>query len=232
MGGFFGGGGTVYSNFTGASTSVAGGTGLVPAPAAGKNTRYLSSDANFGEVPLWPKRKDNTANWKTPSNSAVGGSASSANPSTRVRIFGLGYFPDDGDINTLGLRIVAAPATAVNIHLGIWECGEDGLPSTYITGGTISSGITGNTDLSLSVTQTSVKRGYFFFAATYETGSGSCAGWAASSATLAGGIYGKQSTIQGTSFHPSYTATTYDQTSHGSFSVNSNTIPAVAFKYV
>lgn len=220
------------TDVVGATTSTAGTAGLVPAPAAGKNTRYLSSNATFGEVPLLPKRKDNSSNWKTPSNSAIAGNTGSANPLTKVRIFGLGYFPDDGDINTLGLRIVTAPATAVNIHLGFWDCGEDGLPSTYITGGTISSGIAGNTDLSLSVTQISVKRGYFFYAATYESGSGSCSGWAASSTTILGGIYGRQATIQGTSFSPSYTATTYDQTTHGTFTVNAGTIPCVAFKYV
>jgi len=232
MGFIGGGGGTTYSNFTGSSTSVAGASGLVPAPAAGKNTRYLASDATFGELPLWPKRKDNSANWKSYSAYSISSNTSSANPSSKARTFGLGYFPDDGDINALGIRIVTAPASATNIHLAIWDCGEDGMPSTYIIGGTISSGITSNTDLSLSVTQTSVKRGYFFYSATYETGSGSCAGWTTANGTISGNLYGRQGTMQGTSYVPFYTATTYNQTTHETFSVTTNTVPLVAFKYV
>jgi len=61
--GFFGGGGggTTYSDFVGASTGTAGTAGLVPAPALGKNTRYLSSNATFGELPLLPQYKNTTA---------------------------------------------------------------------------------------------------------------------------------------------------------------------------
>ena len=41
---------TTYSNFKGASTSAAGGSGLVPAPAAGASNRYLRSDGTW-QVP-------------------------------------------------------------------------------------------------------------------------------------------------------------------------------------
>lgn len=41
---------TTYSNFTGATTSAAGGSGLVPAPATGSANRYLRSDGTW-QVP-------------------------------------------------------------------------------------------------------------------------------------------------------------------------------------
>lgn len=232
MGFFGGGGGTTPVNMVGASTGTAGTAGYVPAPAAGKNTRYLSSDATFGEVPFYPKRKDNSANWKSSSLTAVAGATGSANPAARGRIFGIGFFPDDGDITTLGFRVVTAPVAAVNVHVGLWECGEDGLPSTYITGGTVSSGTSGNTDISVSVGTTSVKRGYHFYAVTYSTGAGSCSGWAGASGTITGGVYGRQANVQGTGLNPSYTATAYDQTTHESFAASAANVPVVAFKYL
>ena len=42
---------TTYSTFKAASTSAAGGTGLVPAPAAGEANRYLRSDGNWSVPP-------------------------------------------------------------------------------------------------------------------------------------------------------------------------------------
>jgi hypothetical protein len=41
---------TTYSAFTGATSSVAGAAGLVPAPAAGDGTKYLKGDGTWGTV--------------------------------------------------------------------------------------------------------------------------------------------------------------------------------------
>lgn len=41
---------TTYSNFTGADGSTAGAAGLVPAPAAADNTKYLKGDGTWGEI--------------------------------------------------------------------------------------------------------------------------------------------------------------------------------------
>ena len=41
---------TTYNNFTGADASTAGAAGLVPAPAAGDNTKYLSGDGTWKTV--------------------------------------------------------------------------------------------------------------------------------------------------------------------------------------
>lgn len=47
---------TTYSNFSGATSSAAGASGLVPAPAAGDQTKYLMGDGTWGEVQLPPSR--------------------------------------------------------------------------------------------------------------------------------------------------------------------------------
>ena len=41
---------TTYSSFSGATSSATGKTGLVPAPAAGKNTSFLCGDGTWAEV--------------------------------------------------------------------------------------------------------------------------------------------------------------------------------------
>lgn len=41
---------TTYSDFTGATDSVAGSSGLVPAPAAGDNTKYLRGDGTWQTI--------------------------------------------------------------------------------------------------------------------------------------------------------------------------------------
>ena len=46
---FFGGGGGAVSNMVGATSSVAGTAGLVPAPAAGDQGKVLTGGATFGE---------------------------------------------------------------------------------------------------------------------------------------------------------------------------------------
>lgn len=42
---------TTYSNMTGASASAAGKSGLVPAPAAGAQSKYLRGDGTWAEIP-------------------------------------------------------------------------------------------------------------------------------------------------------------------------------------
>lgn len=54
---------TTYSAFKGATASAAGGAGLVPAPAAGQNTRYLRGDGT----------------WQTPPNTTYGVATDEAN---------------------------------------------------------------------------------------------------------------------------------------------------------
>ena len=230
---FFGGGGASVANMVGATSSVAGTAGLVPAPAAGKNTRALFSDASFGELPLYPKFKATSSTWLKPVIFAFGaqGTAGSQAPAAKRRQFGLGFFPDDGNIGTLGCRLVVAPASSLNIHLALWDCSEGGVPTTLIVDGTASSGTTGNTDISISVTSTPVKRGYYFYSFTQETAGGSFNGINLTGATVGAGIYGGAGGVTGTAQSPYYTATTYNQTTHETFLYDASGITHVAFKY-
>lgn len=56
---------TTYNNFTGASASVAGASGLVPAPAAGKNDEFLRGDGT------WATPKDTTYSNATTSTAGL-----------------------------------------------------------------------------------------------------------------------------------------------------------------
>ena len=228
--GFFFGGGASVADMVGATTSASGTAGLVPAPASGTSRRALFSDATFAEFPLVPARKAANTLWVSPKMFGIGGSAAGGAPAARRRQFGLGFFPADGTIDTLGCRLNTGPATAVNVHLGIWECGEDGLPSTYIAGGTASSGTTNFTDISISIGSISVKRGFFYNALTLETSAGS---WNGNNM----GSYGFSSFLgvsgnpAGNGQSPFYTATTYNQTTHESFSFDDSVIYQVSYQW-
>jgi len=225
MGGIF----SPSPSLVGASTSVTGASGLVPAPAAGKNTRYLSSDASFGELPLLPQYK--AANdriigvWKP--------YLSTANHSTSIRLrqFNLLYVPADGNIDTLRFTTAGSVASACNIHVAIWEVGENGEPSTYVIGGTASTGTTGNTLIGISIASTALKRGFYYI---------SCTADASVSANLVGhgslwstcSYIGSSSAGINNSANFEYTTTTYNQTTHETFAFGSaRTTAAVGFEY-
>jgi hypothetical protein len=233
MGFFGGGGGTTPVNMVGASTGTAGTAGYVPAPAAGKNTRALFSDATFAEVPVFPQYKNTgvgsyIAVWN-PYNNAGG-----AYSGTRVRNFMPVYVPASGQIDKLTFLTAATGTPAVNMHIAMWECAEDGTPSTYVIGGIGSTGTAATTLIDVSVTATSVNRGFYYLSLTAETQTN------VTIRTNAQPSYLKQF-IGGSGLGPSenytfyYTATTYNQTTHETFSVGSpaNTMfPVMAFQYV
>jgi hypothetical protein len=240
MGFFGGGGGTTPVNMVGASTGTAGTAGYVPAPAAGKNTRYLSSDASFGELPLLPQYKNTAANnWisiYTPSQGTGSGALT-----TKVRGFYLLYVPSDGNIDTLGFRVAVAPTvTAFNLHVAIWEMNEDGTVGSYVIGGNGSSGLANNTIISISIASTAVKRGFYWISGTSDISTSPATIQMGSSTT--GGIYysfiGSTAISQvGGLFIPNYTATTYNQTTHETFLYSTasgwgNQTPALGFQYV
>jgi len=239
MSGFFGGGGTAYSNFTGSSTTVTGASGLVPAPAAGKNTRYLASDATFGELPLLPQYKNITAARYI--NQVVDGfSAGAANPTINVRYFHLIYVPADGQVDVLAFRTGNAPSSAFNVHLALWQVNEDGTVGSYVIGGTGSSGTAGSTNINISVTATNIIRGYYWMSFTSDT---TTTGNAISTcATQCLCFYtrflGSTSVTQQNYVIWNYTcSTSYSQTTHETFNLSNpaglqTVAPQIAFQYV
>lgn len=71
---------TTYSAFTGASSGTAGAAGLVPAPAAGDNTKFLSGDGTWKTASAsstrtefcWGSSPDNTMKDSTDTNTVTG----------------------------------------------------------------------------------------------------------------------------------------------------------------
>jgi len=240
MGFFGGGGGTTPVNMVGASTGTAGTAGYVPAPAAGKNTRYLSADASFGELPLLPQYKNTaTGNWI--SNYIVGGATGSGAINARLRAFYIMYIPSDGNIDTLGFRVVSAPTvTAFNLHVALWEVNEDGTVGSYVIGGNGSSGLTNSVTISISISSTAVKKGYYWISATSDinTSPASIGMMTSSGATVYYSFMGSSTLPVSTNvFVPNYTATTYNQTTHETFNYSNpagfgNQVPSLGIQYV
>lgn len=236
MGFFGGGGGTTPINMVGASTGTAGTAGYVPAPAAGKNTRYLSSDASFGELPLLPQYKNTAANYRIltlASNSNVQGLAGNA----RTRVFSLIYAPSDGSIDTFGFRMhTGTISAAINFHVALWEVAEDGTPSTYVIGGNASSGTTASVDVTFSVTATPIKRGYYYISGTPDasvTGGGQLytySSWGYPEVNYIGRLSSVVGNARGYVFR--YVATTYNQTTHETMTLSNDFQYALGFEYV
>lgn len=230
MGFFGGGGGTTPVNMVGASTGTAGTAGYVPAPAAGKNTRYLSSDATFGELPLLPQYK--AANDRMVSSWKPGFSSGNYSANTRVRQFNLIFVPSDGNIDTLVFfTATGVSGGAINIHVALWEVAETGEPSTYVIGGNVSSGTTTNTRVAVSIATTAVKRGFYYISVTPDaTLSAALIGHGGLSYTC--NYLGSSSAGINNASNFQYTATTYNQTTHETFAFgNAQTLAAAGFEY-
>jgi len=239
MSGFFGGGGTAYSNFTGSSTTVTGASGLVPAPAAGKNTRYLASDATFGELPLLPQYKNITAS-RYITQVVDGFTSGAGNPTINVRYFHLIYVPADGQVDVLAFRTSSAPSVAFNVHLALWQVNEDGTVGSYVIGATGSSGTAGSTNINISVTATNIVRGYYWMSFTSDTTTSGnlIATCATQSLCFYSRFLGGTSVAQQNFGIWNYTClTSYNQTTHETFNLSSpsgltGAAPAIAFQYV
>lgn len=230
--GFFGGGGggTTPVNMVGASTGTAGTAGYVPAPAAGKNTRYLSSDATFGELPLVPQYK--TANTSVIRNYMSGQTGTGFAPVIKVRYFAIVYCPASGSIDTLEYMTSTAPTSTFNVNVSMWECAEDGRPSTYVTGVNIASGTGGFSIRSASITPITISRGFYWMSLTAEA-TGSATSIRFDGAKTAYASFLGLAQLDGNVNGLQYTClTSYDQQTHETFSLTtSGNIPLVGFEY-
>jgi hypothetical protein len=165
MSGFFGGGGTAYSNFTGSSSTVTGSSGLVPAPAAGEQDNQLFGDASFSYGLHLPRLKSINGRFVSPFGLDVAGSTSTY--SNKIRNFSLFYFPVDGTINRIS--IFQASAVTQNAHFAMWKYN----PTDATVGdliydiGTVSLNAANNIAKDFAVAQ-SVKRGLYYFSFTAD----------------------------------------------------------------
>jgi hypothetical protein len=222
-------GGASVANLVGATSSVAGTAGLVPAPSAGNSTRVLLSNANFRDSPLVPPYKITSSVFLSPVRFFAQGLSNVAQ-AAKVRYFGIGSLPVDGEINTIAYRVGGAPASSINVHVAIWKVASDGLPGDYVGGAIIASGTTANTDISASLSPTlSVNSGLYYFSVTPESLLNSFSG---QSTRVAESMYlGCFGSMGGAGRIPQYTATTYDQTTHNAFTFTTDTVPQVGVRY-
>lgn len=231
MGFFGGGGGTTPVNMVGASTGTAGTAGYVPAPAAGKNTRYLCADASFGEAPMLPQYKAPSTSINKTYSHITGTNSVFINALRRS--FSLVYMPSDGNINKLVFRTGSGTySVAINFNIALWEVGEDGKPSTYLIGANASSGVASNADIVASVTSTAVKRGFYYISLTPDSNTPTNGVSNNNSMGISASYLGGSS-LTASVVMLGYTATVYDQTTHGT--IDNTTItycPNVGYQYV
>lgn len=221
--------------FVGATTSADGVSGLVPAPTSGISTRLLYSDAKFKNLLLFPKYKpSNTTILSNPLAGYGSVSTSNVSPTDKLRVFSLMYFPADGDIDTLIWRTGASPNSSYNVHIGVWRVGDDGQPSSYITGTTAASGVVGATDISTSISSTQVEAGWIFFSLTPDATQANQS--ILSAGALATSFFRRQivnsmvGNNAGGAF--SYTClTSYSQTNHEAFSITATAYPMLGYEY-
>ncbi|NDD55469.1 hypothetical protein EBZ39_16665 [bacterium] len=217
-------GGASVANLVGASTSAAGTAGLVPAPAAGKNTRALFSDGSFTAIPILPRRSAETTRYVRNFTETlnVGNSAWNA----RIRYFAMVFAYDSANINKLLTRTGSGTiSSAFNVNIALWDCDENGQPGTYVIGGNITSGTTSNAELSLSVTSTSVTRGWYYISVTPDTNAPSSSLTTQANGNSLAIMFMGGAIISHTSSVWNYTATAYDQTTHETFSRSGSVNP-------
>lgn len=140
MGGFFGGGATPM---VGATASVAGSGGSVPAPAAGDQTAFLSGSGSFiiPAVPILSKDSGQTQDVGAVGASSVvfwgcpfvfGGSTSGA-PATLKPLFCPIYIPKTDTYTRIAVTVSTGTAGTL-FSLGIYSLDEStGLPKTLVT---------------------------------------------------------------------------------------------------
>ena len=161
---FFGGGSSA-SNMVGATASVAGSAGLVPAPAAGEQDNQLLGDGAFAYGLHLPRLKSINSRFVAPFNMDLAASTSSY--AAKIRHFTLFYFPVDGSINRIS--IFQGAGVTQNAHFAMWKYN----PTDATVGdliydiGTVSLNAANNIAKDFGVAQ-SVKRGLYYFSFTSD----------------------------------------------------------------
>lgn len=221
--------------FAGATTTNAGSVGFVPAPSSGLSTRLLYSDSKFKNLIILPQYKPASTIVISNPYIGYGGSATtSLAPSDKFRAFTLMYIPSTGQVNTLIWRTASAPTSSYNVHVGVWRVGDDGLPSTYITGSTSASGTAGSTDIETSITSVELEAGWLFFSLTPDATQAATSITGQNSTTSAFVRRSLSNNMLGLSTGVCFVytcLTSYNQTSHETFLTSSLSNPMLGFKY-
>ncbi|NBU72450.1 MAG: hypothetical protein EBS53_13580 [Bacteroidetes bacterium] len=165
---FFGGGGGAASNMVGATSSVAGTAGLVPAPAAGQERHLLSGGATF--LPNIPLVRPTSASGRligciganTRTNQVYGNSQSNT-------IFSPIFLPS-GTITAIGLTFFSQ--TTGNVRYGIYDSSSGDVPTTLLGSGTASTltGAAANAAVVVSSLSIAIVGGLYWIALQQDQG--------------------------------------------------------------
>jgi hypothetical protein len=169
--GFFGGGGAAPANMGGATSSVAGTAGLVPAPAAGSEYAYLRGDATF-KNPLIQQSFINTT--QEGYNSAPLGlnTGGSIVPTDNI-LYLIPHIVIPTTYTTIALRRSGGTAGAsMKTRMGVYECDFDKLcPTTLILETADTSMANSTSDVLVTISQ-ALNKGIYFLACVFTGSSG------------------------------------------------------------
>ncbi|NDC96499.1 hypothetical protein EBZ38_17410, partial [bacterium] len=173
---FGGGGGAAASNMVGATTSVAGTAGLVPAPEAGKEGLFLRGDATFA-MPLGKQIDFINATQKGFYLSPLFGDTGASSTMTNNLIYlSLFYVPAYTYTSILSRRSGGTTGSAQTIRMGMYNCNPRTLEPTTLVFNTAETNVFSlATDLSISISQTISAGLYYMAFITSNIGSGTYA---------------------------------------------------------
>jgi len=160
--GFFGGGGAAPANMGGATSSVAGTSGLVPAPSAGSQKAALSGAGIFSPYLYKPKILSGSGQLY-----AVLGANSRTNTiyafGTNKTFFSPIILPE-GTVTALGITFFSQANG--NIRIGLYDSATDDLPTNLITSGSASksTGAAANALVTISGLSSAIKAGLYYCA--------------------------------------------------------------------
>ena len=175
--GFFGGGGA-SSNMVGATSSVAGTAGLVPAPAANQEGMFLRGDASFG-VPPGTRQLDfinatQKGYYLCPLFGDTNGSVAFTANYLYLALF---YIPSYTYTSIAQRRSSGTTGTAQTIRMGVYNCNQKTLEPTTLLFNTAETNIFSlSSDLSISINQTIQAGLYYIAIISSNIGTGTYAG--------------------------------------------------------
>jgi len=170
-----GGGGAAPANMVGATSSVAGTAGLVPAPAAGDEHKILRGDATFSGTPYTQKQNINLTNRAIMRFDAVSSNYHGINGSYSLsanRMWFLPvYIPSSLTSYNIVLSVPNNANTSRKVKVGIYDLSTStGLPSSRIAvSAEFDAACNADTEFSTAFTAT-LNQGIYFLSCVAKDG--------------------------------------------------------------
>ena len=158
--GFFGGGASA-SNMVGATSSVAGTAGLVPAPAAGDQRKFLRGDATLqsisgNTIPITPSRRSGAI-----THAAGVNDYGSRSTSTGYVLCTPVYIRETKSYTTFSVYVSGAGSAGSVGQVALYQVGSSATPTTLVcNSGTFATDSTGTKQPTM--TSTVINDGWYF----------------------------------------------------------------------